>query len=142
MGKPIPYDYRVKIVQRRKKGESAESIADSIPYSKSAVDKLWARYQEQGEAAFKTKYANCGRSRTYGEETDQLVAELRDNSQGADYVVSKLQQYHPEKEIPSARTLQRRWLEEGTNSPKGRPTEENDAEEKKNGQKKSIILGK
>lgn len=141
MGKPIPYDYRVKIVQRRKAGESAQAIAETIPYSKSAVDKLWARYKDQGEDAFETQYANCGRPRKYGEDTDELVAKVRDNSQGADYVVSKLQQYHSEKEIPSARTLQRRWLEQKTNSPKGRPLEEN-ATEKKNGQKKPTILGK
>lgn len=130
MGKPIPYDHRVKIVQRRKNGESASSIAESIPYSKSAVDKLWARYQAQGEAAFQTNYSNCGRPRTYGEEMDKLVAEVRDNSQGADYVVSNLERYYPEKKIPSTRTLQRRWSEQGTNIPKGRPIEQSSSEKK------------
>ncbi len=129
MGKPIPYDYRVKIVQRRKKGESAKSIAATIPYSLSAINKLWARYQTQGELAFQTNYNNSGRPREYGKEHEKLVEEVRDNSQGANYVVCKLQQKHPEKKIPSARTLQRRWLEQGTNLPKGRP--DKDSTEKK-----------
>jgi len=139
MGKPIPYDYRVKIVQRRKKGENSQSIAATTPYSKSAIDKLWARYQEQGNYAFQTHYKNCGRPRKYGEQTDKLVAKIRDQSQGADYIVSKLHQYYPEQEIPSVRTLQRRWSEQGTNSPKGRPA---NSPAKKSGPKKSIILGK
>lgn len=140
MGKSIPYDYRVKIVQRRKRGESAKSIAATIPYSLSAVNKLWARYQAQGELAFQTNYSNSGRTREYGKGLEDLVDEVRDNSQGANYVVCKLQQKHPEKKIPSTRTLQRRWLEQGTNLPQGRPAK--DSTEKKIGQTKHITPGK
>ena len=122
MGKPIPYDYRVKIVERRKKGESAKFIASTIPYSLSAVNKIWARYQKKGEVAFQTQYSKCGRPKKYGKEYENLVTQIRDNSQGANYVVCKLHQYYPEKETPSARTLQRHWAEQGTSLSKGRPS--------------------
>ena len=122
MGKPIPYDYRVKIVERRKTGESYNSIALDLNLSESGVKKIWYKYKKVGEAAFKADYSNCGPAITYGEDTCKLLDEVRDNKQGADYVRSKLLMKYPDKKIPSTRTINRLWVKQGTNREKGRPT--------------------
>lgn len=121
MGKAIPFDYRVKIVDRLKEGEKVKALSKELGYSESGIKKIWYAYKNEGLKAFKNKYSNCGRSSIYGEEVRGLINEIRDNDQGGGYVRSKLGQKHPEKLIPSERTIQRWWVKEGTNRKKGRP---------------------
>jgi len=121
MGKAIPFDYRVKIVERIKEGESVKQLVKEMGYSESGIKKIWYSYKKEGSQAFKTKYSNCGRRSKYGEDVRGLINEIRDNDQGGDYVRSKLGQKHPEKLIPSSRTIQRWWVKEGTNRKKGKP---------------------
>jgi len=123
MGKPIPYDYRVKIVKRRKSGETYKSIAEDFNLSESGVKKIWYAYQKVGEAAYNADYSNCGHSTIYKEDTHELINEIRDNQQGGNYVRSKLLMKHPDKKIPCARTIQRLWNKQGTARAKGRPTD-------------------
>ncbi|MEM6404667.1 MAG: helix-turn-helix domain-containing protein [Cyanobacteria bacterium P01_D01_bin.116] len=138
MGKAIPYDYRVKIVQRIKSGQSYQEVSQAFGYSESGIKKLWYSYKKPGETVLQTKYSNCGSSSPYGEAVRNKVAELRDNEQGSTYIYSKLKEKYPQLPTPSARTLNRWWVKEQTNRPKGRPKEE----EKKHGAKNLIILGK
>lgn len=123
MGKPISYDHRVKIIERRKCGETYKSIAVDFNLSESGVKKIWYAYQKSGESAYKTNYFNCGQSTTFKADTHALIDEVRDNEQGADYVRSKLLIKHPKRKIPCTRTIQRLWLKQGTSRPKGRPTD-------------------
>lgn len=122
MGKAIPYDYRVKMIERIKNGEEIESIAEDLGYSSSGIRKIWRSYKKEGEESLKTKYKNCGRPSSYTDLTVKLVEEVRDNSQGGSYVRSKLEQIYPDMKAPSERTLQRWWVKQGTNRQRGRPT--------------------
>lgn len=123
MGKAIPYDYRVKIVERMQKGETASELSREMGYSLSGIKKIWRLYQKEGDQAFYNKYSNCGQSKTYDASIQGYAKEIRDNMQGGYYVHSKLVQKYPDQKLPSARTLQRWWVKEGTNRKKGRPTD-------------------
>jgi len=138
MGKPLAYDVRVKIVARVKSGEDYQEIATDLGCSESGVKKIWYAYKKEGEAAFHTKYSNCGVSSPYGAEIREEVNQIRDNMQGGDYVHSKLVSANPDRDVPSARTLNKWWVEEGTNRKKGRPTKQ----EKKTGVRKRTKSGK
>ncbi len=121
MGKSIPYAHRLKIVQRMELGHTYEQIAGDLCCSISGVKKIWGLYRKNGESAFTTVYANCGRRSPYPQEVRDAVNGLRDNGQGASYVRSKLLQKHPASPAPDDRTLQRWWAAERTARPKGRP---------------------
>ena len=123
MGKPLSYDVRVKIVERRQSGESYKQIAEDLNASESGVKKIWYRYQKVGEAAYYPDYENCGRPVTYQVDTYERADSIRDNEQGAAYVHSKLLQKFPKQKTPSIRTLQRAWVKQGTQRPKGKPTD-------------------
>ena len=131
MGKAIPYDYRLKIVERIKSGESYDAITEEMGYSKSGIKKIWYAFKKEGEASLKNKYTNCGRNSDYTSAVRDAVKELRDNEQGGGYIRSKLLQKYPQLAAPSERTLQRWWVIEGSNNKKGRP----EAVEKKSGVK-------
>lgn len=129
MGKAIPYDNRVKIIERMEKGETAEELAEEMGYSEGGVKKIWYKYQKEGIKAYDNNYRNCGKKSSYGKKVRGAVKEIRDNKQGGCYVRSKLIQKYPGLVIPSERTLQRWWVGEQTNREKGRPKKK----EKKDG---------
>ncbi len=57
MGKPIPFDLRVKIVRDHESGMSHQSIADALGISRVGVKKLLRQYRERGESALKADYS-------------------------------------------------------------------------------------
>jgi len=124
MGRAIPYDYRVKIVKSFQSGKNPKEIADEVGYSESGVKKIWSNYKKQGESSFYNNYKNSGRKSTYPKVIKEKIDKIRDNNQGASYVCSKLKQLNPSLSIPHMRTIQRWWVKEQTNLPKGRPSEE------------------
>ena len=138
MGKAIPYDFRKKIVERIKDGESYGELAKDMGFSMSGIKKIWYSYKREGEAAFENKYSNCGHNSLYDSFIRHAANEIRDNKQGGTYVRSKLIQKHPELAIPHERTLQRWWVSEGSNRTKGRPSDS----EKKVGANKPTKHGK
>jgi len=138
MAAPIPYEIRVKIVDRMRSDGSIKELAEEFGYSVAGVRKIWKQYQSEGEACFQTKYSNCGRIPVYGKAVRRLVNCIRDNQQGANYVSSKLLSKYPESPSPHPRTLQRWWVKEESNRSKGRITDK----EKKLGLMKSTRLGK
>lgn len=138
MGKAIPYDNRVKIVERMQSGETAEDLSEELGYSVGGIKKIWYNFLKEGPDSFETKYSNCGIKPYYGKEIRGVVKEIRDNKQGGSYVRSKIIQKHPELEVPSERTLQRWWVSERTNRAKGRPVKK----EKKDGAKRPMKDGK
>lgn len=121
MAKPIPYDYRVRLIKLRQSGRTYSSIAKEFGISERSIQRLWKRYQIEGESALKTKYHQSGRRSTYSSIIRDKIAEIRDGDQGAPYVRSQLLMKNAEEEIPHERTIQRWWLKQGINRPKGRP---------------------
>lgn len=138
MASPIPYDVRVKIVERMRSNSSIKELAKEFGYSISGVRKIWKQYEQKGESAYHTNYSKCGCHSIYGQQIRELVKKVRDNRQGANYVSSKLQFKYPNRPSPSARTLQRWWVKEESNRSSGRIPEE----EKKLGVMKFTIPGK
>lgn len=131
MGRAIPHDFRLKIIQRKHSGDGNPAIALDLGVSESGVKKIWRQYRQQGGAALNTNYANCGAVSPYGEEVRLAVSRIRDNSQGAAYVHSKLKAELASEQLPGIRTLQRWWSASGEARPKGRPA----SGEKKDGAK-------
>jgi len=138
MGKAIPYDVRIKIIERCKDGEDYSDIANDLQFSVSGVKKLWYKYRRQGDAAIGTAYKNCGRRSPYGDDIRDAIKEIRDNTQGAEYVLSKLKMRYDSKLLPCARTIQRWWAAEGASRPRGAVPKR----EKKGGAGKYTTLGK
>lgn len=123
MGKPLPYDIRVKIVSRRQQGQPYGEIAESLGCSVGGVKKIWRQYNLQGEAAFQPDYSRCGRPSPYDEVIRDKADRLRDHRQGGEYIHSKLLIACPGEVVPSARTLQRWWVVQGTARGRGRVEE-------------------
>lgn len=121
MSKPIPYDFRVKIIRLRKSGRTFSSISKSVGYPVKSVKRIWYRYCSEGEPGLATKYSKSGRKSPFSSTITEKVKEVRDGEQGAPYVRSMLMANHPEENIPHERTLQRWWKNKGTNIPQGRP---------------------
>lgn len=122
MGRVISYDVRMKIIERKGSGSDSHSIASDYGISVSGVNKIWRKYLDQGkEAALETKFSNCGRISNFDEKIRAAVSIIRDNNQGASYVHSKLKARFPDDIVPSVRTLQRWWAEQGTSLPRRRP---------------------
>ena len=129
MGKAISFTKRQKIVDRRSRGDSFSTIATDFELSIPGVKKIWYAYQKNGATALTTKYSNCGAKGRFSQQVRQRVEQLRDNQQGADYIVSKFEARYPDSPCPSVRTLQRWWQAEGTGLKRGRVAEA----KKKNG---------
>ena len=121
MATPIPYDYRQKIVQMRKVGNSFGCIAEHFPYSLSSIKRICTRFEKEGEASFETKYHLCGCPSPFGEPVLDQIAAVKDGEQGAPFVRSVLLEKHAGKAVPHERTIQRHWKAKGANRPKGRP---------------------
>lgn len=138
MASPIPYDVRVKIIERMRSTGSIKELAQEFGFSISGVRKIWKQYELKGESAYNTNYSNCGCHSIYGQKVRDLVNEIRDNRQGANYVSSKLLVKHPNTLSPTPRTLQRWWVKEDSNRSQGRIPEE----EKKRGVVKFMKRGK
>ena len=122
MGKAIPFDYRKKIVARKKEGDSSSIITHDYGYSESGINKIWYRYKKEGDKVFTNNYQNCGQSKSYDKKLRDCCNELRDNKQGGTYVRSKLEKEYSKDKIPHERTIQRWWQEQGLNTKKGRPS--------------------
>jgi transposase len=115
MGKPIPYDLRVKIIRDSEFGRSQSSIAAEIGYSKDAVKKILRQYRQKGEAALKADYSKCGKTsrRHFSDEMEAEIMRRKDELPGAGYVFSVLQEAQEDQRIPSTRSIQRRWAKAG-----------------------------
>ena len=115
MGKPIPYDLRVKIVRDYECGRTQNAIALEIGCSKDAVKKLLRQYRQKGEAAFKADYSKCGKTarQHFSASIEAEVMRRKDELPGAGYVYSVLREAHGEERIPTSRTIQRRWAQGG-----------------------------
>jgi len=118
MGKPIPYDYRVKIVRDRESGKPFAQIAQEVGYSMSGVKKIWRQFKTQGESGLGFNYHKCGRRSPYDEKIHDLIDSIKDGDQGAPFVRSILAYQNPDLRIPHERTIQRWWKSKGANRPK------------------------
>ncbi len=118
MARPIPYDYRVKIIRDRQAGKTFKQIAQQLGYSLSGVKKIWRQFQTHGEAGLDFNYHNCGRRSPYDEKLRELIDSIKDGDQGAPFVRSVLAYQNPDLPIPHERTIQRWWKSKGANRPK------------------------
>jgi len=128
MGKPIPYDLRVKLIRDYESGRSQSSIAAEIGYSKGAVKKILRQYRQKGEAALKADYSNCGKStrQHFCADMEAEIMRRKDELPGAGYVFSVLQETQSGARIPSTRSIQRRWAKAGNpRTPKQPPQASN-----------------
>lgn len=121
MARPIPYDYRQKIVQMRRSGKPYAQIAQCFGHSLSSIKRTCARFDKEGEASFETRYHLSGSSSPFDRSVLAKIAEVRDGEQGAPYVRSVLLEKHPGTAVPHERTIQRHWKANGGNRPRGRP---------------------
>lgn len=119
MPSAISFAKRQKIIQRRQGGQAFQQIAQDLGLSKSGVKKIWYAYRKVGAAALENQYGKAERPSLFDDQVRQRIEALRDNNQGADYIVSKYRNKYPDEKCPSARTLQRWWKKQGSNLPRG-----------------------
>lgn len=118
MGKPIPFDLRVKIVRDHESGMSHQSIAESLGFSRAGVKKLLRQYRERGDSALKADYSRCGKTprRCFSDEVEAEIERRRSGLAGAPYLHSVLREQCPWQRVPSVSAIQLRWRRAG-----GRP---------------------
>lgn len=115
MGKPIPFDLRVKIVRDHESGMSHQSIADALGISREGVKKLLRQYRQRGDSALRADYSRCGKMprRCFSDEVEAEIERRRSGLAGAPYLHSVLGELHPEQRVPSVSTIQLRWRRAG-----------------------------
>lgn len=120
MASPIPYDIRIKIIERRQSGKTFQQIAEEFGYSDRGIKKIWKRFQDHGQTGLKTSYAKSGRPSLCDQSLWNLIDQVRHGDQGAPYIRSVLLERFPDRVIPHERTIQR-WLKaRGLNRPRGK----------------------
>jgi hypothetical protein len=83
MASPIPYEIRVKIVDRMPSKGTIKELAEEYSFSIAGARKIWKQHQIEGKASFYTLHSNCSRTPVYGKKVKRLVTQIRDNEQGA-----------------------------------------------------------
>ena len=75
--RPIENQTRRNIIEAKERGESREDIAKWLGVSKSAIDRIWRRYKEEGTYL---PIPYTGRKSSTSEETDEKIrAAVRDS---------------------------------------------------------------
>lgn len=120
MGRPIPYDYRVKIIRDHQSGKGVKQIAEDLNYSFEGVRQIWRRYRKEGEKGLQTDLSRCGRKSPFGTDIRQKILEVKTGEQGAPYIRSVLLARYPDVPIPHERTIQQWWKNAGQNQERGK----------------------
>ncbi len=112
MGKPVDFYIREKIISDCQNNISYSDISQKYSIRYNTVKSFHQRFLKDGIDGLKPNYKNCGRQIPDNNDIifraacwlKQLHPEW-----GAPFILIKLQERYPEKELPTARTLQR-WF--------------------------------
>jgi len=116
MPRAIPYPIRQDIIQRHQAGHSLAAIAQELQLSYRTVRTFWRRYCASGDAGLQPSYARCGPQQRAFPPNLQHAARTfkRDHPRwGAGLIQLQLRKQFPSQPLPSWRTLQRWWQQDG-----------------------------
>jgi Helix-turn-helix domain len=113
MPSALSTELRLKIVELYAKGNKLLDVCEHLHLSYCTVRKICKRYQEEGQAALKPHYHNCGRPRAQpcGALIYRAALWLKrlHHQWGAALILVKLKARYHRKTLPGERTLQR-WF--------------------------------
>jgi hypothetical protein len=114
---------RQSIIDLHQKGTSISSLARTFEVSRGTVHTLVKRYQSQGQAGLKPRYANCGKSRPTAEDFVYRAVRCFKTwhpSWGGEKIHAELLRLHPDLPLPCPRTFYRWFQWNGQTTPKTR----------------------
>ena len=125
MGRPISLPQRQVIFQRAGLGRRAAEIAEDLGLNRETVRKLIRRFRRAGEAGIAPDYSRCGRNQPRRSDAGLIEAATAMRREhpgwGAGIIRVQLAERHPDRVIPSERTIQRAFARAGLNpAPAGR----------------------
>ena len=123
MPRAIAYPIRQDIIQRHQAGQSLSAIAHELLVSYRSVRAFWQRYRSSADAGLQTHYLHCGPSqRSFPSLLYQAASSLkRDHPRwGAGLIQLQLRKQFPSQPLPSWRTLQRWWQQDGLSAARPR----------------------
>jgi Helix-turn-helix domain len=109
MPAPLSVKLRERILGRMQRGQSPAAIAQEFQLCSRTVRHLCARFRQLGDAALETSYQAPAPATPSSVVEQALFLHRQHPSWGAGFLLHKLEQLHPDAELPSARTLQR-WF--------------------------------
>ena len=116
MPRAIPYPIRQDIIQRHQAGQPLSAIAHELQLSYRTVRTFWQHYRMQGAAGLQTHYLHCGPAQRSFPSLLQDAANTlkREHPRwGAGLIQLQLRKQFGAQPLPSWRTLQRWWQQEG-----------------------------
>jgi transposase len=116
MPRAIPFPIRLDIIERHLAGQSLAAIAQELQLSYRTVRTFWRRYCDSGNAALQPNYARCGpTTRAFPHNLQHAARTLKTDHPrwGAGLIQLQLRKLFPSQTLPSWRTLQRWWQQDG-----------------------------
>ncbi len=121
MAQPLPMALRLLVVEHHLQGHSLAEIARTNKLSYSTVRACWHRFKTHGRQGLAPDYSRCGRP---GPRSDDLLyraaryLKFLHRCWGAPLIRLKLAQRYGQEDLPSVRTLQRWFKQEGLTRPR------------------------
>ena len=115
---------RLSIIEQYEKGKSLLQISKDEKISYATVHRLYHRYKEKGISGLTPHYNRCGSKQL--KSSKLIVRAVRclktwHPSWGAGRIKTKILQKYPQAQLPSSRTLQRWFRNNGQNKPQSKP---------------------
>jgi hypothetical protein len=116
MPRALPLPLREQIVRCHQQGQPLQQIALQLNLSYRSVCHCWQRYRVLGEAGLHNNYSHCGAKQTqFSRDLQQRVLALKKEHPrwGAPLIRLNIRAQFPQASVPSTRTLQRWFAQEG-----------------------------
>jgi hypothetical protein len=116
MPRAIAFPIRLLIIERHQAGHSLSAIAQELQLSYRTVRTFWQGYCANGDAGLQNNYADCGpSSRAFPHDLQRAAISLKTDHRrwGAGLIQLQLRKLFPDQRLPSWRTLQRWWQQDG-----------------------------
>src|SRR3954454_1013779 len=113
MPAPLSFMLRERIRARLEQGHNPAAIARELRLRPRTVRHLCERWRRLGDAALETTCQAPPPLRPSLAMEQALLLHQEHPSWGAEFVLHKLEQMHPEVELPSVRSLQRWFRRQG-----------------------------
>lgn len=122
----LSVEKRREIIKRHEAGETLKVISEQMQLSYNTVKKIWSHWRKYQKVSPNYEQAKEKGTRKYrGVYEEAIEMKAAHVGWGAPLIHLKLSQQHPDKDLPSIRTLQRWFRQAGVSrSPKVRQRKE------------------
>jgi len=121
--KAYEHNLRVEVVKRYDRGDRQKEISQALNIPYSTIKNWIVRYREEGMSGLALKYGCCGSKGKVSEGIKQEAIRMKEDhdSWGGVYIRMKLLTKYPGTYIPTARQLQRYFVQAGLVELKTKP---------------------